>query len=178
MSKMRWATRSSARTRPASAIARPRFVATSAAASTPDWNKLQDLVAEPLNELSRRISDEIRRRESPDSLVPIDRDPVPPEYAEQCDATTNALGAVNDRCVAGLGIAGLGSVGWPCSLALRLWPCCGAIGVRHTSPLTTGIAVALKAIGLAALALCLIEPLLSRHAGAARGKHLRHRCRQ
>jgi hypothetical protein len=48
----------------------------------PDWNKLQELVAEPLNELSRRIGEEIKRRESPDSLVPIDRDPVPPEFAD------------------------------------------------------------------------------------------------
>lgn len=48
----------------------------------PDWNKLQELVAEPLNELSRRIGEEIKRRESPDSLVPIDRDPVPPEFSD------------------------------------------------------------------------------------------------
>jgi hypothetical protein len=50
--------------------------------ATPDWTKLQDLVAVPLNELSRRLSEEIQRRESPDSLVPIDRDPVPPDFAE------------------------------------------------------------------------------------------------
>jgi hypothetical protein len=48
----------------------------------PDWNKLRDLVAEPLNELHNKVAEEIRRRESPDSLVPIDRDPVPPQYAE------------------------------------------------------------------------------------------------
>ena len=48
----------------------------------PDWNKLRDLVAEPLNELHTKIAEEIRRRESPDALVPIDRDPVPPQYAE------------------------------------------------------------------------------------------------
>ncbi|MEX0641164.1 MAG: DUF4175 family protein [Pirellulales bacterium] len=51
-------------------------------AKVPDWNKLQELVAEPLNELSRRIGEEIKRRESPDSLVPIDRDPVPPEFSD------------------------------------------------------------------------------------------------
>jgi hypothetical protein len=60
---------------------------------TPDWTKLQDLVAEPLNELSQRISEEIRRRESPDSLVPIDRDPVPPEYAEQVRRYYERLGS-------------------------------------------------------------------------------------
>ena len=48
----------------------------------PDWNKLRDLVANPLAELRERVSEEIRRRESPDALVPIDRDPVPPQFAE------------------------------------------------------------------------------------------------
>jgi hypothetical protein len=48
----------------------------------PDWNKLQDLVAEPLRELRKRVSEELLRRESPDALVPIDRDPVPPQFTE------------------------------------------------------------------------------------------------
>jgi hypothetical protein len=48
----------------------------------PDWTKLQTLVAQPINELRDRLAEEIRRRESPDSLVPIDRDPVPPQFAE------------------------------------------------------------------------------------------------
>ena len=48
----------------------------------PDWNQLQDLVADPLLELRNRIAEEVRRRESPDALVPIDRDPVPPQFAE------------------------------------------------------------------------------------------------
>jgi hypothetical protein len=48
----------------------------------PDWKRLQDLVAQPINELRDRIAEEVRRRESPDSLVPIDRDPVPPKFAE------------------------------------------------------------------------------------------------
>ncbi len=51
-------------------------------AKEPDWNRLHDLVSEPMNELRKRIDEEVRRRESPDSLVPIDRDPVPPQYAE------------------------------------------------------------------------------------------------
>jgi hypothetical protein len=61
--------------------------------ATPDWNKLQDMVAEPLNELSRRIAEEIRRRESPDSLVPIDRDPVPPDFAESVRRYYERLGS-------------------------------------------------------------------------------------
>ena len=40
------------------------------------------MVAEPIRELRDRIAEEVRRRESPDSLVPIDRDPVPPQFAE------------------------------------------------------------------------------------------------
>ncbi len=51
-------------------------------AKPPDWNKLQNLVIEPMNELLNRVSEEVRRRVSPDALVPIDRDPVPEQYAE------------------------------------------------------------------------------------------------
>ncbi|MGO9471404.1 MAG: hypothetical protein ACLQVF_45520 [Isosphaeraceae bacterium] len=51
-------------------------------AREPDWNKLKELVVEPLAELRDRIAEEVKRRESPDALVPIDRDPVPPQFAE------------------------------------------------------------------------------------------------
>jgi Domain of unknown function (DUF4175) len=51
-------------------------------AKLPDWTKLKELVADPIRELRDRIADEVRRRESPDSLVPIDRDPVPPKFAQ------------------------------------------------------------------------------------------------
>ena len=40
------------------------------------------LVTRPINELRQKIGEELRRRESPDALVPIDRDPVPPQFAE------------------------------------------------------------------------------------------------
>jgi hypothetical protein len=59
----------------------------------PDWTKLQDLVAEPLTELKKRIGEEIRRRESPDSLVPIDRDPVPVEFTEKVRRYYERLGS-------------------------------------------------------------------------------------
>lgn len=48
----------------------------------PDWTKLQDMVAKPLDELRNRVAEEVRRREAPNSLVPIDRDPVPPEFVD------------------------------------------------------------------------------------------------
>lgn len=51
-------------------------------AKEPDWDKLQGLVAEPIRQLRDRVAEELRRRESPDDLVPIDRDPVPPRFAE------------------------------------------------------------------------------------------------
>jgi hypothetical protein len=51
-------------------------------AKTPDWTGLRELVSDPIVELRQRIEEEIQRRESPDALVPIDRDPVPPRFAE------------------------------------------------------------------------------------------------
>jgi hypothetical protein len=49
----------------------------------PDWNKLVDMVAQPLNELQAEIAEEIRRKEAPEALAPIDRDAAPPEIAEE-----------------------------------------------------------------------------------------------
>ncbi len=48
----------------------------------PDWAVIQKEVVGPLIEVRNRISDDLARRESKDSLVPIDRDPVPNRYAE------------------------------------------------------------------------------------------------
>jgi hypothetical protein len=62
-------------------------------AKEPDWSQLRTLVADPLNELRNRISEEISRRQSPDSLVPIDRDPVPPQYAESVRRYFERLGS-------------------------------------------------------------------------------------
>jgi hypothetical protein len=51
-------------------------------AKEPDWKQLQDMVQKPLTELRDRVAEEVRRRESPDALVPIDRDPVPPRFTD------------------------------------------------------------------------------------------------
>lgn len=59
----------------------------------PDWDKLIDAVAEPLAELRERVRRERRRKESPDSLVPIDRDPVPVEYADTVQEYYQRLGS-------------------------------------------------------------------------------------
>lgn len=62
-------------------------------ATEPDWTKLQELVADPIHELRDRVAEELRRRQSPDSLVPIDRDPVPPQYAESVRRYYERLGS-------------------------------------------------------------------------------------
>jgi len=48
----------------------------------PNWDIVEENVRQPLVELQRRIAEEIARRESPDALVPTDRDPVPERYRE------------------------------------------------------------------------------------------------
>jgi hypothetical protein len=59
----------------------------------PDPKQLQKLVTEPIHELRDRIAEELRRRESPDALVPIDRDPVPPQFAEAVRRYYTRLGS-------------------------------------------------------------------------------------
>lgn len=51
-------------------------------ARPPSRAEIEGMVAEPIRTLRDRIAEEVRRRESPDALVPIDRDPVPPRFAE------------------------------------------------------------------------------------------------
>lgn len=48
----------------------------------PQWGLVRLEILEPLAELQEQLREEIARRESPDALVPIDRDPVPDKYAE------------------------------------------------------------------------------------------------
>jgi len=48
----------------------------------PNWDLVQEQIAGPLGELGRLVEEEVRRRKAEDSLVPIDRDPVPPEFEE------------------------------------------------------------------------------------------------
>jgi len=48
----------------------------------PDWAVLRLQVIKPLVEVRDRISEELARRQSTDSLVPIDRDPVPTRYSD------------------------------------------------------------------------------------------------
>ncbi|MCL4191958.1 MAG: hypothetical protein KJZ87_09445, partial [Thermoguttaceae bacterium] len=58
----------------------------------PEWDLVRMLVAEPLEELRDRVIEELARRTPERSMVPIDRDPVPPRYAEQVRRYYERLG--------------------------------------------------------------------------------------
>lgn len=59
----------------------------------PNWNLVRVNVAEPLVELSNRVSDELLRRNSKQAIVPLDRDPVPPKYSEKTRRYYERLGS-------------------------------------------------------------------------------------
>lgn len=59
----------------------------------PNWDIVNQTIGQPLAELRRAVSEELMRRESPEALVPIDRDPVAPEYADQVRRYYERLGA-------------------------------------------------------------------------------------
>ena len=48
----------------------------------PNWDLVQLEVVQPLVELRDRVMTELLKRTSPEALVPIDRDPVPPRFSD------------------------------------------------------------------------------------------------
>ena len=64
---------------------------------TPNWDLVRTTVREPLTELQRQLAEEISRRESPDSLVPVDRDPVPTRYRDLVRGYYERLGSGNEK---------------------------------------------------------------------------------
>ena len=58
----------------------------------PNWDLVRMQVLEPLNELRDRVAEELLQRIAKDAVVPIDRDPVPPKYAEQVRKYYERLG--------------------------------------------------------------------------------------
>jgi hypothetical protein len=58
----------------------------------PNWDLVRVQVAEPLAELSDRVSEELLRRNSRQAIVPLDRDPVPPKYSEKTRRYYEQLG--------------------------------------------------------------------------------------
>ena len=51
-------------------------------AKPPQWGAVGTDILKPLLEVRERLADELSRRESKDSLAPIDRDPVPGKYTD------------------------------------------------------------------------------------------------
>ena len=48
----------------------------------PDVNVVREQIIAPLTQVRVWLQDELARRENSDSLVPLDRDPVPDKYTE------------------------------------------------------------------------------------------------
>lgn len=59
----------------------------------PDWDLVREFVGRPLVELRDAVAQELLRRDSSEALVPIDREPVPPEFAEQVRKYYERLGS-------------------------------------------------------------------------------------
>lgn len=58
----------------------------------PNWDLVRMNVLRPLIDLQRHVDQELLRRTAKDSLVPIDREPVPSKYAEQVRLYYERLG--------------------------------------------------------------------------------------
>jgi len=58
----------------------------------PKWDIVKSQISKPIAELRNRVSEELARRESKESLVPIDRDPVPVKYSDRVRRYYEELG--------------------------------------------------------------------------------------
>ena len=59
----------------------------------PNWELVREFIGRPLVELRNAVAEELLRREGNESLVPIDREPVPAQYAEQVRRYYERLGS-------------------------------------------------------------------------------------
>ena len=59
----------------------------------PNWDLVRMQVANPLAELSRRVNDELLRRQNRQNVIPLDRDQVPPRYSEKTRKYYERLGS-------------------------------------------------------------------------------------
>ncbi len=58
----------------------------------PNWDVVEKEIGMPLAELRNAVSEELMRRDSPEALVPLDREAVPPQFAEQVRQYYERLG--------------------------------------------------------------------------------------
>jgi hypothetical protein len=59
----------------------------------PNWDLVQQQVAGPLFELRDRVAEELLRRTAKKAIVPLDRDPVPPQFSEKTRRYYEQLGS-------------------------------------------------------------------------------------
>ena len=59
----------------------------------PNWQLVRLEVFQPLVQLRDRVVEQLVQRTSRDALVPIDRDPVPPKYADDVRRYYERLGS-------------------------------------------------------------------------------------
>jgi hypothetical protein len=62
-------------------------------AKAPNWDMIDQTIGRPLAELRDAVAQELARRDSSEALVPIDREPVPPEYADKVRRYYERLGS-------------------------------------------------------------------------------------
>ena len=60
----------------------------------PNWEIVQDFIAEPLEQLRLEVARELLLKENKNALVPIDRDPVPAIFLEQVQQYQKELSEV------------------------------------------------------------------------------------
>jgi hypothetical protein len=60
----------------------------------PQWSLVEKMIAQPLRELKRNVSEELLRRSAEKHApVPIDRDPVPSEFVDAVREYYESLGS-------------------------------------------------------------------------------------
>ena len=59
----------------------------------PQWDLVTEQLSKPLTELGNRVAEELLRRTSQKAVVPLDRDPVPPQYTEKTRRYYERLGS-------------------------------------------------------------------------------------
>ena len=129
----------------------------------PNWDLVRVEVSEPLVEMRNWISEELLKRTSRRAMVPLDRDPVPPKFAEQVRSYYESLGS--GKMIVVLGNVILGAPHWqiPAAALLGVGLVCvlwsyAFSGGRRWPRTTAGL---LKALGIVLLAACLVDPLFS-----------------
>jgi hypothetical protein len=58
----------------------------------PQWNLVTNNIISPLSKVSDALRQQLSREEEPDSLQPVDQDPVPDKYADSVKRYYEALG--------------------------------------------------------------------------------------